>query len=183
MNANEIPEVHVSGQETTLKIGLVGCGGRGTGAADNVLDSSENVQIIALADMFPDRLEKCRKQISVKTDEGTAQILDHVALALPPGRILGVVGESGCGKSTLGRLLLRLIEPDRGQIRFEGRDISALDERELLRKAIVDQDAAKAAKMVTVLGLLADAKTNELVEPLITSSELPCAMCWLMSTA
>src|SRR5207248_776372 len=48
-----------------------------------------------------------------------------------------------------------------------------LDERELLRKAIADQDAAKAAKMVTVLGLLADAKTNGLIEPLITSGEPP----------
>ena len=32
MNASEIPAVHVRGQETTLKVGLVGCGGRGTGA-------------------------------------------------------------------------------------------------------------------------------------------------------
>ena len=43
-----IPFVYAGGQEQTLKIGLVGCGGRGTGAADNVLDSSENVQILAL---------------------------------------------------------------------------------------------------------------------------------------
>ncbi|HLF95290.1 MAG TPA: Gfo/Idh/MocA family oxidoreductase [Planctomycetota bacterium] len=68
MNANEIPAVHVRGQETTLKVGLVGCGGRGTGAADNVLDAAENVQITALADMFPDRLQKCRAQVMGKQD-------------------------------------------------------------------------------------------------------------------
>src|SRR5437660_1789067 len=45
MNASHIPMVYAGGQEATLKVGLVGCGGRGTGAADNVLDSSENVQI------------------------------------------------------------------------------------------------------------------------------------------
>jgi myo-inositol 2-dehydrogenase/D-chiro-inositol 1-dehydrogenase len=69
MNPHEIPAVHVRGQEATLKVGLIGCGGRGTGAADNVLDSSENVQIIALADMFPDRLQKCRLQVQSKKDD------------------------------------------------------------------------------------------------------------------
>jgi oligopeptide/dipeptide ABC transporter ATP-binding protein len=57
--------------------------------------------------------------------------VDGIDLALAAGRTLALVGESGCGKSTLGRLILRLIEPDRGHIRFEGRDISGLGERGL----------------------------------------------------
>jgi putative heme-binding domain-containing protein len=50
------------------------------------------------------------------------------------------------------------------------------DERELLKKAIADSDATKAAKMVGVLGLLADAKTNDLVEPLLTNMDQPLAL-------
>jgi oligopeptide/dipeptide ABC transporter ATP-binding protein len=57
--------------------------------------------------------------------------VDGVSLAIEAGTTLALVGESGCGKSTLGRLVLRLIEPTVGSVRFEGRDISAFSEREL----------------------------------------------------
>lgn len=57
------------------------------------------------------------------------QAVAEVDLALERGAALGVVGESGCGKSTLARLLLRLIPPSAGRIRFDGQDIAALDER------------------------------------------------------
>ena len=46
-------------------------------------------------------------------------------LHVGPGETLALVGELGCGKSTVGRLMLRLIEPTGGRIRFEGRDIRA----------------------------------------------------------
>ena len=57
--------------------------------------------------------------------------VDEVTLSLQPGETLGLVGESGCCKTTLARLALRLLEPSAGRIRFEGRDISHLREREL----------------------------------------------------
>ena len=56
--------------------------------------------------------------------------VDGVSFALEPGATLGLVGESGCGKSTTARLILRLIEPSGGTIRFEGRDLLALSARE-----------------------------------------------------
>jgi peptide/nickel transport system ATP-binding protein/oligopeptide transport system ATP-binding protein len=53
--------------------------------------------------------------------------VDGVSFHVDAGETLALVGESGCGKSTVSRLVLRLIEPDAGRIRFEGRDLLALD--------------------------------------------------------
>ena len=57
--------------------------------------------------------------------------VDGVSLAIRRGETFAIVGESGCGKSTLGRLLLRLIEPTGGDVRYEGRSILKLSQSEL----------------------------------------------------
>ena len=54
---------HASGSDI-LQVGLVGCGGRGNGAAVNAMNAEDNVQLTALADLFPDRIEDAKKALS-----------------------------------------------------------------------------------------------------------------------
>ena len=64
---------------------------------------------------------------------GKVRAVDDVSLDIQPGETLGLVGESGSGKSTLGRLILRLIEPTSGTIRFDGKDLLSASSGELRR--------------------------------------------------
>jgi len=70
--------------------------------------------------------------------------VEDVAFTIARGETLGLVGESGCGKTTVGRMVLRLLEPTAGSVRFEGRELSTLGRAELRqmrrRMQIVFQD-------------------------------------------
>ncbi len=59
--------------------------------------------------------------------------VDGVSFDIRRGETLGLVGESGSGKTTIGRLLLRLLPATRGEIRFEGQDVLAMNRREIRR--------------------------------------------------
>jgi len=58
------------------------------------------------------------------------QAIDDVSLFINSGETLGLVGESGCGKSTLGRCIVKLYQPDRGQILFNGKDVNSQNKTE-----------------------------------------------------
>ena len=60
---------------------------------------------------------------------GRIHAVEHVSLEIQPGETLGLVGESGCGKSSMGRSIIRLEQPQEGQIRFDGADVTRLDGR------------------------------------------------------
>ncbi len=79
---------------------------------------------------------------------GAVRAVDGISFTVAKGETLGVVGESGCGKSTLARLLLHLIEPDRGELVFDGEEVGTprgITLKSLRRQAqMVFQDSASS---------------------------------------
>lgn len=96
------------------------------------------LSVKALKKYFPVRRGFLQKII------GWIKAVDGVDLEIGRGKTLGLVGESGCGKTTVGRSILKLLEPDGGQIVFRNQDITALRPEEMkpLRKEmqIIFQD-------------------------------------------
>jgi predicted dehydrogenase len=92
-----------SGSDDVIKVAVIGCGGRGTGAAVQALMSKQNVKIVAMADAFKDRLDECYKNVAGAGTKGTLDVpeerkfvgfdgylkaiplADVVILATPPG--------------------------------------------------------------------------------------------------
>lgn len=72
-----------------------------------------------------------RRSVAFRRDLPPVVAVDDMSASLEAGEILGLVGESGAGKSTVGRLVLGLDRPDRGEVLFEGTDLSRLSQRAL----------------------------------------------------
>jgi NHLM bacteriocin system ABC transporter ATP-binding protein len=80
--------------------------------------------------------------ISFRYDEGLPLVIDDLSLKVRPGEYVAIVGKTGCGKSTLMRLLLGFEKPEKGSVRFDGKDINTLDLPSLRKKiGTVMQDA------------------------------------------
>jgi predicted dehydrogenase len=73
-----VPGPKTAPEGQPLKAGLIGCGGRGTGAAQNFLDAGQDLEIVALADIFEDRLQACRERL--KDQCGVEVADDHCFL-------------------------------------------------------------------------------------------------------
>ena len=83
------------------------------------------VEIRNLVKQFPVKGGLLQRQIA------TVNAVADVDLDIPKGKAIGLVGESGCGKTTLGRILVRLLEPTSGTIKFDGQDITHVRGRHL----------------------------------------------------
>ena len=90
-----VPLAQAQGSDT-IRVGVVGCGGRGSGAADNCVNSSPGVKIVALADAFPDRMKTLKNKFNVPDSRWFVGIdaykelmaledINVVILATPPG--------------------------------------------------------------------------------------------------
>ena len=96
------------------------------------------VEIRDLVKQFPVKAGLLQRQVA------TVNAVAGVDLDIRKGETIGLVGESGCGKTTLGRILVRLLEPTSGTIRFDGEDMTHLDGKALKpfrrRAQIIFQD-------------------------------------------
>jgi predicted dehydrogenase len=77
--------VYAAGSDT-IRVGLIGCGGRGTGAATNVLHSAPNVQIVAIGDVFEDRLKGCQNYLKDFASKDETVKKHNNAVNLPDDR-------------------------------------------------------------------------------------------------
>ena len=78
------------------------------------------VEIRDLVKQFPVKAGLLQRQVA------TVNAVAGVDLDIRKGETIGLVGESGCGKTTLGRILVRLLEPTSGTVRFDGEDMTHL---------------------------------------------------------
>ncbi len=120
------------------------------------LDKTPLVEVKDLRKHFPVRRGALSRVV------GHVKAVDGVSFEIRRGETLGLVGESGCGKTTTGRTILRLLEPTSGSVRFDGRDVLAMDGEELRawrrRAQIVFQDPFSSLNpRLTVGGMLEEA--------------------------
>ncbi|GAA3203941.1 hypothetical protein GCM10010468_18270 [Actinocorallia longicatena] len=80
------------------------------------------LEVTDLQKHFPVHAGLLRRQVAA------VKAVDGVSFSVGKGETLGLVGESGCGKTTTGRMIMKLLEPTGGSIKFEGRDITKLSQ-------------------------------------------------------
>jgi peptide/nickel transport system ATP-binding protein len=140
-----------------------------TGGSNQISDiisqpSDILLQVEQLSVWFPSRKSFLGKPLEY------TRAVDDVSFEVYKGETLGLVGESGCGKTTLGRTILRLIEPTKGKILYDGVDLTAQkrDELKALRKdiQIVFQDPYSSLNPRLTIG-------EAIAEPLKVHGLLP----------
>ncbi len=113
--------------------------------------------------------------------------VDDVSIAIRSGQVLGVVGESGSGKSTLARLVLRLLDADRGTLHYRKQSVPRIPAREFRRRAqIVFQNPESSlnprkrvgeilARPLTLFGIVGDGDPAQQIDHLLELVRLPAS--------
>lgn len=117
---------------------------------------------------------------------GRQTVLRNIDLSIPRGQTVAVIGESGCGKTVLLKTMIALVKPTRGEVKFDGKDLSKLSDQELTlqrsRFGFVFQGAALFDSMtigqnvafpLNEHGELNDQKIHELVLARLAEVGLP----------
>jgi predicted dehydrogenase len=105
-NLSLLKNAHAAGSDI-IKVGLIGCGGRGTGAADNVLHSAPGVQIYALADVFDDRLQGARSRLrDIAQSDGKVKELGNKVDVSDDRCFTGLKGYEGLLNSGVNYVML-----------------------------------------------------------------------------
>ena len=122
-----------------------------------------------------------------KSKRGDVHAVDDVSFRIGRGKTFGVVGESGCGKSTLGRAVIRLVEPNSGEVFIEGTDICKLGKRDMksMRKdiQIIFQDPYSSLNpRKTVLDIISEPIRLNKILPGASEADIEMRVVELMST-
>jgi predicted dehydrogenase len=105
-NLTLLNNAHAAGSDI-IKVGLIGCGGRGTGAADNVLHSAPGVHIYALADVFDDRLQGARSRLrEIAQSDGKVKELGNKVDVSDDRCFTGLKGYEGLLNSGVNYVML-----------------------------------------------------------------------------
>ncbi len=173
---------YFSGADDTIKIALVGCGGRGTGAAIQALRTKQNVKLVAIADAFPDRVTQCINAMK-KVDE-----IDSARIDVPEDRQF--VGFDGYLKAMpLADVVILATPPGFRPLHFEaavklGKHVfmekPVATDPAGINKVLATAKLAKARKLNVVVGLQRHYQNSyrELFKRKDLIGDITSAQCW-----
>ncbi|MBO9563463.1 MAG: Gfo/Idh/MocA family oxidoreductase [Niastella sp.] len=177
---------YFSGADDVIKVALVGCGGRGTGAAMQALLTKQNVKLVAMADAFKDRLDRCYNSLTATSKSGDKSVKDRVDV--PEDRKF--VGFDGYLKAIpLADVVILATPPGFRPIHFEeavkqGKHIfmekPVATDPAGVQKVLAAAEQAKAKKLNVVVGLQRHYQTSyrELFKKKDLIGDITSAQAW-----